>query len=63
LASGVLTETQIWERFAAAVRGEGGPAVDARSVLCTMALMDAARRSSAEGKAIDVESSVEWVYE
>ncbi len=51
-----LSETQIWDRFAAAVRGEGEPAVVAESVLPTMALMDAARQSSAEGAAVDVSS-------
>ncbi len=47
-----LTETQIWERFASAARGEGEPAVSARSVLTTMKLLDAARRSGATGTAV-----------
>src|SRR5688500_6364786 len=34
-AGGVLSEVQIWEQFAAAVRGEGEPAVTAESVLPT----------------------------
>ena len=55
-----LGETQIWERFAAAVRGEGEPAVSARSVLPTMALLDAARQSTREGRAVDVWKLVEW---
>jgi len=58
----VLTETAIWERFAAAVRGEGEPAVGAKSVLCTMALLDAARESAREGRVIDVRDAVDWVY-
>jgi predicted dehydrogenase len=62
LATGALTETQIWESFAAAVQGESSPAVDARSVLCTMALLDAARESSREGRAVDVSTVVDWVY-
>ena len=49
-----LSETQMWEYFAAAVRGEGEPAVTARSVLPTMALLDAARQSSRSGCAVDV---------
>ena len=53
-ATGTLSETQIWEQFAAAVRGEGEPAVTARSVLSTMALLDAARESSRAGRAVDV---------
>ncbi|MEZ0266975.1 MAG: hypothetical protein ACAI43_19775, partial [Phycisphaerae bacterium] len=58
----VLTEPQIWARFAAACLVQGAPAVDPRSVLCTMALMDAARVSAREGRAIDVSQLVEWVY-
>src|SRR5258706_6390864 len=57
-----LSEVEIWERFGAAMRGEGTPAVDARSALCTMALLDAARESAREGRAVDVSESVEWVY-
>jgi predicted dehydrogenase len=49
-----LNETQIWERFAGAARGEGEPAVSARSVLTTMKLLDAARRSSASGVTVGV---------
>ena len=49
-----LNETQIWEQFASACRGEGGPAVDVESVLTTMKLLDAARQSSRIGKAIDI---------
>jgi len=62
LAGGVLTETQIWEQFAAAIRAQSPPAVDARSALGTMALLDAARRSSREGRTVDVRDVVEWVY-
>ena len=61
-ASEVLDETAIWEQFAAAVRGEGPPAVDPRSVLCTMALLDAARQSAREGRTVDVRAVVDWVY-
>jgi predicted dehydrogenase len=57
-----LTEIEIWQQFGAAVRGQGHPAVDPRSVLCTMALLDAARESSRQGRAIDVGELVEWVY-
>jgi predicted dehydrogenase len=49
-----LTETQIWERFGAACRGEGEAAVTARSVLPTMQLLDAARESEMTGKAIRI---------
>jgi scyllo-inositol 2-dehydrogenase (NADP+) len=62
LAEEHLTEVEIWEQFAGAIRGEGAPAVDARSALCTMALLDAARRSSREGKAVELGDGVEWVY-
>lgn len=55
-----LSETQIWEQFARAVRGEGEPAVTARSVLPTMALLDAARQSSREGRAVEVAQDLGW---
>ena len=57
-----LTETQIWERFAAAVRGEGEPAVTAASVLPTMALLDAARESSRAGAAVPITFDEAWRY-
>ena len=62
LATGALTETAIWNQFATAIRGETPPAVDPRSVLCTMALLDAARQSTREGRAIDVSRAVDWIY-
>jgi predicted dehydrogenase len=55
-----LTETDILDRFAHAVRGTGEPAVKVRGVLSTMALMDAARESSRTGRAVDVTGVVEW---
>lgn len=60
LATPGLTETEIWDRFAHAVRGQGEPAVTARGVLPTMALMDAARQSTREGCAVDVSARVPW---
>lgn len=57
-----LTESAIWDRFAAAVRGEGEPAVTVASVLPTMALLDAARQSSRHQESSDVRDVVEWVY-
>lgn len=54
-----LSETALWERFGAAVRGQGAPAVTARSVLPTMALLDAARESSREGRAVDVREIIQ----
>jgi scyllo-inositol 2-dehydrogenase (NADP+) len=53
-----LDEVQIWEQFAAACRGEGEPAITARSVLPTMALLDAARESSRSGQSILVDPSL-----
>jgi predicted dehydrogenase len=53
-AKAEMSETQIWEQFAAAVRGKGEPAVTAESVLPTMALLDAARESSRAGRAVKV---------
>jgi scyllo-inositol 2-dehydrogenase (NADP+) len=61
VASGGLTETDIWDRFALAVAGRGEPAVTAHGVLPTMALMDAARESSRNGCAVDVRTRVDWV--
>ena len=61
MAAPGLAETQLWERFATAVRGDGEPAVTAASVLPTMALLDAARESSRTGGAVDVGGKVEWV--
>jgi predicted dehydrogenase len=62
LAGGGLSEVAIWEQFARAIRGTGKPAVDPRSVLGTMALLDAARQSAREGRTIDVTHAVDWVY-
>jgi predicted dehydrogenase len=50
-----LSETQIWEQFAASCHGHGEPAVTAQSVLPTMQLLDAARESSARGRAVDID--------
>jgi scyllo-inositol 2-dehydrogenase (NADP+) len=58
IASPGLSETQIWERFASAVRGEGAPAVTADSVLPTMELLDAARESSRTGRAVEVNPGI-----
>jgi predicted dehydrogenase len=55
-----LTEPQIWTQFADAVQGRGRPAVSVRSVLPTMALLDAARESSRKGSAVEVGDVVEW---
>jgi predicted dehydrogenase len=60
MAAAGLSEIQIWERFAAAVRGEGEPAVTARSVLPTMALLDAARESSQSGKVVSPAGNLLW---
>ncbi len=49
-----LTEPQIWDQFAQAITHNTQPAVPAESVLPTMALLDAARQSSKEGKSIDL---------
>jgi predicted dehydrogenase len=52
LAPRGLNETEMWEQFARAVRGEGLPAVTAESVLPTMGLLDAARRSAESGESV-----------
>jgi predicted dehydrogenase len=55
-----LSEIQIWEQFASAVQGKGEPAVGVKSVLGTMALLDAARKSSQRGTTIEVRG-VNWL--
>jgi predicted dehydrogenase len=55
-----LRPSQMWQRFAAACRGEGEPAVRAESVLPTMALLDAARASSAGGQVVRLSETVHW---
>ena len=54
LAPSGLTESQIWERFAGACRGESEPAVTIDSVLPTMRVLDAARESSRTASVIHV---------
>lgn len=56
MVDGAISESHIWERFAAATRGEGGPAVTTGSVLPTMQLLDAARESSRRGVAVEINS-------
>jgi len=59
-ATGRLSESDLWRRFAAAIRGEAAPAVRAESVLPTMCLLDAARLSSRNGTAIYVHNACDW---
>jgi predicted dehydrogenase len=54
LASKGLSEIEIWQQFAQACRGSAEPAVSAASVLVTMELVDAARRSASTGQAVGV---------
>lgn len=61
-AAAGLSETDIWDRFAAATEGHQPPAVSARSVLPTMALLDAARRSGQTGSAVAL-ATQDWSYE
>jgi predicted dehydrogenase len=49
-----LTEPQIWDQFADAITQNTPPAVPAESVLPTMTLLDAARQSTHQGKAINL---------
>ena len=58
LAPPGLNESQIWEQFSLAVFNGEPAAVDARSVLTTMSLLDAARVSSREGKAVVIARGV-----
>ena len=60
--AGGMSETAIWEQFAAAARGNGQPAVPAPSVMLTMALLDMARESNRLGIAIPIAPSEQWVY-
>ena len=49
-----LSQTQIWDAFAGAIRGGGEMPVSMDSVITTMKLLDAARESSESGKAVEV---------
>jgi scyllo-inositol 2-dehydrogenase (NADP+) len=53
-ASPGLSETQIWDAFAGAIRGDNPPPIDVAGVLLTMRLLDAARASAASGSVIAV---------
>jgi scyllo-inositol 2-dehydrogenase (NADP+) len=53
LAKNGMNEIQMWDRFGSAGQGDGAPAVTAESVLPTMLLLDAARQSSREGRAVE----------
>lgn len=53
-----LSPTDLWRTFLDACDGRGGPAVPARSVLPTMALLDAARESSRAGQAVTMDPAV-----
>jgi scyllo-inositol 2-dehydrogenase (NADP+) len=54
LADPGLTEIDIWQQFAAAIRGESAPAVPIQSVLMTMRLLDAARESAKTALAVSI---------
>ena len=56
-----LSEIQIWDQFAAAIGGQGMPAVLAASVLPTMAILDAARASASTGTAVQLASDIDWM--
>jgi len=50
-----LSESDIWGQFALACLGQGPPAVSMESVLLTMRLLDAARTSSDQGRAVEID--------
>lgn len=56
-----LSEPAIWQAFAVACQGKGRPAVSWKSVLPTMALLDAARTSAREGRAVLLEDLPDWI--
>jgi len=58
----VNTESQLWTQFARAIESKAPRPIRPQSVLCTMALLDAARQSSQQGKTIGVQSAVDWIY-
>ena len=49
-----LTEVEIWEQFARATQSDAPPAVRAESVIPTMLVLDAARTSAREGRAVTI---------
>jgi len=54
IAPSGLSVIDMWDRFAQACMGQGEAAVSATSVLPTMALLDAARQSSREGRSVEI---------
>jgi predicted dehydrogenase len=62
MANDGLTESDIWTRFALAIHEGPPPAVPVETVLPTMALIDAARRSSESCQAIEVRELVRWTF-
>lgn len=50
-----MKKSEMWDRFAAACNGSGAPAVTVESVLPTMKLLDAAIRSRAENRSVNIE--------
>jgi scyllo-inositol 2-dehydrogenase (NADP+) len=56
-----MSEIQIWERFTAAIAGNGEPAVSIASVLPTMVLLDAARQSSETQMSIPILNHIPWI--
>jgi predicted dehydrogenase len=58
-AAAGLNESEIWDRFAAAIAGRGEPAVTAQSVLPTMAILDAAQASNRQGRSIELAPVIE----
>jgi scyllo-inositol 2-dehydrogenase (NADP+) len=54
VVEGELSSADHWTRFARAIGGGGEPAITAESVLPTMAVLDAARKSSEAGMAVQV---------
>jgi scyllo-inositol 2-dehydrogenase (NADP+) len=57
LASPGLSEAQIWSQFASACQGLGAVPITPASVLQTMQLLDAARMSSMQGRAVPIDAS------
>jgi predicted dehydrogenase len=60
LAGPGLSEAEIWKQFIRACRGECESPIPVESVLPTMALLDAARQSSAQGTTIAIDPHLRW---
>jgi predicted dehydrogenase len=61
LAEPGLSEPEIWRQFILACDGKQTSPIPVETVLPTMALLDAARQSSATGRVVDLDPFLQWM--